>query len=123
MRRDVLEGCSARPIRRIYRRKHASIEASERIRALAARKFGDADGEELLEALCDATLRRPTFITQMGVDPMQALMFGAFREGHGRRHLPVARLDRRGAKRAAATARGSHQCLETEAHQAQACPA
>jgi hypothetical protein len=59
----------------------AAIEQNERIRAIAARKFGDAEGEELLEALCDATLRRPTFITQAGMPPDQVLALGQFREG------------------------------------------
>lgn len=59
----------------------AAIEEQERIRAIAARLFGSRDGEDLLEALCDACLRRPVFVTQIGVDPMQALAYGAFREG------------------------------------------
>lgn len=61
----------------------AAIEQTARIRAIAARKFGDAEGEELLEALCDATLRRPTFITQMGMPADQVLAMGQFREGMG----------------------------------------
>lgn len=59
-----------------------AIEQQERIHALAARIFAPGtDGEELLEALCDATLRRPVFVTHLGVDPMQALAAGAHREG------------------------------------------
>lgn len=58
-----------------------AIEQSQRIRDIAARKFGDADGEALLEALCDATLRRPFFITQLGLPPDQVLAQGQFREG------------------------------------------
>lgn len=61
----------------------AAIEQTARLRAIAARKFGDAEGEELLEALCDATLRRPTFITQMGMPADQVLAMGQFREGMG----------------------------------------
>jgi hypothetical protein len=61
----------------------AAIEQNDRIRAIAARKFGDAEGEELLEALCDATLRRPVFITQMNMPPDQVLALGQFREGMG----------------------------------------
>lgn len=61
----------------------AAVEQTERIRAIAARKFGDAEGEELLEALCDITLRRPTFITQSGMPPDQVLALGQFREGMG----------------------------------------
>lgn len=61
----------------------ASIEQTERLRAIAARIFGTAEGEELLEALCDITLRRPTFITQSGMPPDQVLALGQFREGMG----------------------------------------
>lgn len=59
----------------------AAIEQTERVRAIAARKFGDDEGEELLEALCDITLRRPTFITQSGMPSEQVLALGQFREG------------------------------------------
>lgn len=59
----------------------AAIEQNERIRGIAARKFGDVEGEELLEALCDVTLRRSTFITQMGMPSDQVLAMGQFREG------------------------------------------
>ncbi|WP_398468536.1 hypothetical protein [Tardiphaga sp.] len=59
----------------------AAIENTKRVREIAARKFGDAEGEELLEALCDAVLRRPTFITQLGMPPDQVLAQGQFREG------------------------------------------
>lgn len=59
----------------------AAIENTTRIREIAARKFGDADGEELLEALCDVTLRRPMFITQAGMPTDQVLALGQFREG------------------------------------------
>lgn len=61
----------------------AQVEQTKRIREIAARKFGDAEGEELLEALCDATLRRPTFITQSGMPSDQVLALGQFREGMG----------------------------------------
>lgn len=59
----------------------AALEQTARVRAIAARLFGSAEGEELLEALCDATLRRPTFITQMGMPADQVLAMGQFREG------------------------------------------
>jgi hypothetical protein len=59
----------------------AAIENTRRVRALAAAKFGDADGEELLEALCDVTLRRPIFLTQAGMPSDQVLALGQFREG------------------------------------------
>lgn len=59
----------------------AQIEATRKVREAAARIAATADGADLLEALCDATLRRPVFVTQFGVDPQQALLMGAFREG------------------------------------------
>ncbi|KIZ47390.1 MULTISPECIES: hypothetical protein [Rhodopseudomonas] len=59
----------------------AAIEQNERIRNLAARLLGEGDGEELMEALCDVTLRRATFITQMGMPSDQVLAMGQFREG------------------------------------------
>ena len=59
----------------------AAIENTARVRGLAARLFAGAEGEELLEALCDAVIRRPMFITQMGLPPDQVLAMGQFREG------------------------------------------
>lgn len=59
----------------------AAIEAQQQVRGIAARLFSTPEGEALLEHLCDAVLRRPVFVTQLGIDPQQALMFGAFREG------------------------------------------
>lgn len=61
----------------------AAIEQTARIRAIAATLFSTPEGEELLEALCDVTLRRPTFITQSGMPPDQVLALGQFREGMG----------------------------------------
>lgn len=62
----------------------AAIEQTRHIRGIAASLFmPGSDGEELLEALCDATLRRPTFITQMGLPSDQVLAMGQFREGMG----------------------------------------
>lgn len=82
--KDVLEGLFGPSSRKdLPPFAQAAIEANERIRAIAARKFGDAEGEELLEALCDATLRRPTFITQLGLPADQVLSVGQFREGMG----------------------------------------
>lgn len=59
----------------------AQIEATERIRAIAARKFGDADGEELLEALCDAALRRPFTLPPTVASADQRLAYADQREG------------------------------------------
>lgn len=60
----------------------AALEQTARVRSIAARLFAPgSDGEELLEALCDTTLRRPTFVTQLGVPSDQVLAVGQFREG------------------------------------------
>jgi hypothetical protein len=59
----------------------AQIEATKRIRAIAARKFGDADGEELLEALCDAALRRPFTLPPHSASAEQRLAYADQREG------------------------------------------
>lgn len=80
--RDVLEGLFGKTSSKdLPPFAQAAIENTKRIRSLAAAKFGDADGEELLEALCDVTLRRPTFITQAGMPSDQVLALGQFREG------------------------------------------
>lgn len=59
----------------------AQIEATQHIRAIAARKFGDADGEELLEALCDAALRRPFTLPPIAATAEQRLAYADQREG------------------------------------------
>ena len=55
--------------------------ARQRLASAAARIFDGADGELLLQTLIDTTLMRQIFVTQLGVDPMQAHVYGAFREG------------------------------------------
>ena len=59
----------------------AQIEATKRVREIAARKFGDADGEELLEALCDAALRRPFTLPPQAFSAEQRLAYADQREG------------------------------------------
>ncbi len=59
----------------------AALEAQQHIAQAAARLFASDDGRTVLEWLCDVTLRRPVFMTQLGLDPMQAHVHGAFREG------------------------------------------
>ena len=53
----------------------------ERVRAIAARKFGDAEGAELLEALCDVTVRRPVMMVLPGVKLEDAALYASKREG------------------------------------------
>jgi hypothetical protein len=81
--KDILEGLfAAKPdTKDLPPAARIAIETTQRIRAIAARKFADAEGEELLEALCDATMRRPVFITQLGLPSDQVLSLGQFREG------------------------------------------
>lgn len=80
--KDVIEGLFGRSDPNdIPPMARAAIEQSQRVREIAARLFATPDGEELLEALCDATVRRPTFLTQAGMPADQVLAMGSFREG------------------------------------------
>lgn len=80
--RSILDGLFGKPDPKdLPTLARAAVENVERVRAIAARKFADDDGQVLLEALCDATLRRPFFITQLGMTIDQTAMLGAFREG------------------------------------------
>jgi hypothetical protein len=80
--RDILEGLFSKPDPKDMPME-ARIEAErlERIRGIAARKFGDAEGQELLEALCDATVRRPVMIVLPGVKLEDAALYASKREG------------------------------------------
>lgn len=57
------------------------LEADKRVAEAAARFAATEDGRVILEWLCDQTLRRPTFFSHLGLDPMQAYAHGCFREG------------------------------------------
>jgi hypothetical protein len=57
------------------------IEHRKRICAIAARKFADADGIALLEALCDDTIRRPLVLVTPNMQRDTALLYAAQREG------------------------------------------
>lgn len=103
--RDVVQGLFADPDpKELPPFAQALMEEAKSVRAAAARLFDTADGRAVLEYLCDATLRRPTFIAQIGLDPMKAYGHGVFREGQnsaiylllsliaeGRGEQPVAR--------------------------------
>lgn len=56
-------------------------ERVARVRAIAARKFGDDDGLELLEALCDATVRRPITLGPIGKTCEEVALYARQREG------------------------------------------
>jgi len=59
----------------------AQIEATQRVRSIAARIFGAPEGEELLEALCDAALRRPFTLPPTAATADQRLAYADQREG------------------------------------------
>jgi enoyl-CoA hydratase/carnithine racemase len=59
----------------------AQIEATQRVREIAARIFATPDGEELLEALCDAALRRPFTLPPTAATADQRLAYADQREG------------------------------------------
>jgi hypothetical protein len=80
---DILKGLFDKPAtKELPAFAQAAIEDQKLMRSAAARIFAPgSEGEQLLDYLCDAMIRRPVFVTQLGVDPMQALSYGAFREG------------------------------------------
>jgi len=64
------------------REKQLEVEARRReLAGAAARVYDTPDGQLLIQSFVDATLLRQVFVTQLGVDPMQAYAYGAFREG------------------------------------------
>lgn len=63
-----------------------------RLAEAAARIFRGSDGELVLGHLKKATLDRVIFVTQLGVDPKQALLYGAFREGQNALFVALAQL-------------------------------
>lgn len=58
-----------------------AAEQVKRIHATAARLFATADGRELLEWLCDLTLRRSKFIVAPGMSPGVGYALAALQEG------------------------------------------
>jgi hypothetical protein len=79
--KDVIEGLFQQADKDLPPFAQALKEQAERVRGAAARLFDTPDGREVLEYLCDATLRRPTFIAHLGLDPMRAYAHGVLREG------------------------------------------
>ncbi|OKO68298.1 hypothetical protein AC629_42190 [Bradyrhizobium sp. NAS80.1] len=59
----------------------AQVEATQRVRQIASRIFATDDGEELLEALCDAALRRPFTLPPTAASAEQRLAYADQREG------------------------------------------
>ncbi|MDD7908673.1 hypothetical protein PUV47_01980 [Pseudovibrio exalbescens] len=105
--------------------ERAAHERRARYLAALAAVFSTEDGRLVLEELLNGTLRRTTFQTQFGVDPLQAYAHGAFREGQnavvatilkdlaevGRDHTPEKELsdERWGEQLAAGTDRIRHR--------------
>lgn len=58
-----------------------AVEKKRRVAAAAARLFASADGREVLEALADATVRRPVQVIVPGVTAEWAALYAAKREG------------------------------------------
>jgi hypothetical protein len=56
-------------------------ERQDRIRSVAARLFSSAEGIELLEALCDATVRRPVTLGPYGKTIDEVALYAKQREG------------------------------------------
>ncbi len=75
---DVLKGLFEAPDNEQY---EAMAQELNRVAAAYARFFASADGQVILEHLCDVTVRQPTFISAIGIDPMQAYADGCRREG------------------------------------------
>lgn len=86
--------------KRIFGKAPAALtaEARQRLAEATARIFNSPDGAILLEAMLDRTLRRIVFVTQLGVDPQQALLHGAFREGQNALAAEILRLKAEGEK-------------------------
>lgn len=84
-----------------------SPEPSDQRRRLAeaaARVLAGDDGFLLFSHLKAATIDRVTFVTQIGVDPQQALLYGAFREGQNALFVAIAKLAHEGRNDPAETA-------------------
>lgn len=75
-----------------------------RLAEAAARVLESDDGRLLFSHLKAATIDRVTFVTQLGVDPQQALLYGAFREGQNALFVAVAKLAHEGRQDPAETA-------------------
>lgn len=59
----------------------AQQDVNQGIKEACARVAATPDGQAMLEWLCDATLRRPTFLALVDLDPMRCFAHGVFREG------------------------------------------
>jgi hypothetical protein len=80
--RDVLEGLFGKvDTKDLPMAARIAQERLARIRSIAARLFSGPDGTELLEALCDATVRRPITLGPYGKTADEVAMYAKQREG------------------------------------------
>lgn len=107
--KDVLAGLFDKPeTKDLPPFAQAAIAAQAQVRGAAARMF-EGEGEALLEHLCDVALRRPVFVTQLGIDPQQALLYGAFREGQAAMIYYLLQLIAEGRSEQAPSREASHE--------------
>ncbi len=79
---DVLQGLFAPPDPKdMPPLARAAMEAQAEIKRIASEKFSDDAGRMLLEAICDATIRRPVMVVVRGLTIEQAALYAAKREG------------------------------------------
>lgn len=78
-------------------------EARQRLAEAAARLFASEDGLLVFGHIKAATLDRVTFVTQLGIEPNQALLYGAFREGQNALYVALAKLAHEGRQDPAET--------------------
>jgi len=81
-------------------------EQRRRLAEATARILESEDGRLLFGHLKAATIDRVIFVTQLGVDPQQALLYGAFREGQNALYVAIAKLAHEGRRDPAETAPG-----------------
>lgn len=80
--RSILDGLFAKPDPKdLPMEARIEQERLARVKAIAARKFGDAEGLELLEALCDGTVRRPVTLGPYGKSVEEVALYAKQREG------------------------------------------
>ncbi len=80
---ELMAQFGADPQKREAQARDKAAQEARRAKYLAALAavFSTDEGALVLDELCDGTLRRIAFHTQIGIDPRQALLNGAFREG------------------------------------------
>ena len=80
------------PQRRADARAAIPETEAERAAAIAAALYQTPQFQELLAFLCKASLHRQTFMSPMGLDPMQGYAYGVFREGQNSMVFSIFKL-------------------------------